>query len=98
MSRGIDLRVSRSLELLGALKQTVSDYAKKEEQLVRDLSNRRYAANRGYRDALDASGKPIELPTRVNQPRVGEQPLAHEDEISVVRLLDKNSGLNRRDH
>ena len=52
----------------------------------------------GYRDALDASGKPIELPTRVNQPRVGEQPLAHEDEISVVRLLDKNSGLNRRDH
>lgn len=52
----------------------------------------------GYRDALDAAGKPIELPTRVNQPRIGEQALAHEDEVSVVRVLDINSGLNRRDH
>lgn len=52
----------------------------------------------GYRDALDSAGNPIELPTRVNQPRAGEKPLAHEDEVSIVRVLDTNPGLHRRDH
>lgn len=52
----------------------------------------------GYRDALDSSGAPTELPTRVNQPRPGEQPLPHEDEVSVVRVLDANPGGKRRDH
>lgn len=52
----------------------------------------------GYRDALDEQGQPTELKTRVNQARPGEPPLAHEDEISVVRLLDPNPGSRRRDH
>lgn len=52
----------------------------------------------GYRAALDAQGNPTELATRVNQPRPGEKPLAHEDEIAVVRVLDSNPGLRRRDH
>jgi len=52
----------------------------------------------GYRDALSETGQPMELTTRVNQPRPGEQPLAHEDEVSVVKVLDPKSGLNRRDH
>ena len=52
----------------------------------------------GYTDALDDSGKPVELATRVNQPRAGEKPLAHEDEVAVVRVLDPNPGLQRRDH
>ncbi|MDX9873964.1 MAG: YheV family putative zinc ribbon protein [Spongiibacteraceae bacterium] len=42
----------------------------------------------GFRDALNEQGHPTELPTRVNQPRAGEQPLAHEDEVQVVRLFD----------
>ena len=52
----------------------------------------------GYKDALDERGNPTELVTRVNQPRPGEQPLAHEDEVAVVRVLDSNPGLKRRDH
>ena len=52
----------------------------------------------GYNDALDEGGKPIELNTRVNQPRPGEKPLAHEDEVTLVRVLDPNPGLKRRDH
>jgi Zn ribbon nucleic-acid-binding protein len=52
----------------------------------------------GYRDALDEQGRPTELETRVNQPRAGEKPLAHEDEVAVVRLLDPNPGAKRRDH
>lgn len=52
----------------------------------------------GYKDALDAQGNPTELVTRVNQPRPGEQPLPHEDEVTLVRVLDLNPGLKRRDH
>ncbi|MEE8057432.1 MAG: YheV family putative zinc ribbon protein [Pseudomonadales bacterium] len=39
---------------------------------------------------------PEELVTRVNQPRLGEKPLAHEDEVQVVNILDP--GAKRRDH
>ena len=52
----------------------------------------------GYMDALDERGNPTELVTRVNQPRPGEQPLPHEDEVAIVRVLDSNPGLKRRDH
>ena len=52
----------------------------------------------GYRDALDGNGSPMELPTRVNQPRVGEKPLPHEDEIAIVRVLDASPGSRRHDH
>ena len=41
----------------------------------------------GYSDRMTDQG-PEELPTRVNQLRPGEQPLAHEDEIQVVNLMD----------
>jgi uncharacterized metal-binding protein (TIGR02443 family) len=43
----------------------------------------------GYSDKMTENG-PEELSTRVNQPRIGEQPLAHEDEVQVVELLDPN--------
>ena len=39
-----------------------------------------------------------EVTTRVNQPRVGEQPLAHEDEVQVVSILGGSPGLSRKDH
>ena len=42
----------------------------------------------GYRDVMNADGGIEEPTTRVNQPRPGEAPLAHEDEVQVVRLLD----------
>lgn len=52
----------------------------------------------GYRGELDEQGRITELETRVNQPRPGERPLAHEDEVAVVRVLDSNPGLKRWDH
>ncbi|MDB6061917.1 MAG: DNA-binding protein [Verrucomicrobiaceae bacterium] len=67
-------------------------YDSEENQRVREC------VNCGYRDALDENGKPIELTTRVNQPRVGEKPLEHEDEITYVRVLESNPGAKRRDH
>ncbi len=42
----------------------------------------------GFKDALNEQPEVEEVKTRVNQPRVGEKPLAHEDEISVVSIID----------
>ena len=53
MSSALDLRVNRSLELLGSLKQTASKFAQREEQLSRELTSRRYAANRTSQEALE---------------------------------------------
>jgi hypothetical protein len=52
VSSGLDLRVNRSLELLGSLKQTAAKFAKREEQLSRELTSRRYAANRASQEAI----------------------------------------------
>ena len=52
MSSAIDLRVSRSLELLAKLRRTVSEFAKKEDQVARELQTRRYQADRKNRDVL----------------------------------------------
>ena len=51
MSSGIDLRVSRSTELLASLQQVAADFAKREEQLTRDIRTRRHAVNRKLQDA-----------------------------------------------
>lgn len=50
----------------------------------------------GFNDSMDNNEQPEELPTRVNQPRVGEQPLAHEDEVSIVQLIDPKADPNRK--
>ena len=46
----------------------------------------------GYQDVMTDSGPQQlgseEVATRVNQPRVGEQALAHEDEVQVVSIMD----------
>jgi hypothetical protein len=49
----IDLRASRSLELLAALQRTTAAFAQREEQLTRDLTMRRHSANRKHREALE---------------------------------------------
>ncbi len=53
VSSGVDLRVTRNLDLLVALKQVVGDFAKREEQLTRGLLAKRGAANRKHRDGMD---------------------------------------------
>ena len=40
----------------------------------------------GFKDNVSET-KAAEPSTRVNQPRVGEKPLAHEDEIQLVKLM-----------
>jgi uncharacterized metal-binding protein (TIGR02443 family) len=54
----------------------------------------------GYQDRMTDSGPqqitPEELKTRVNQPRPGEQALAHEDEVHIVRVMDAPTGDKRR--
>jgi S-DNA-T family DNA segregation ATPase FtsK/SpoIIIE len=52
VSNGPDLRISRSLELLGSLKQTAARFAKREAQIARDFAGRRYAANKTSTEAL----------------------------------------------
>ena len=43
----------------------------------------------GFKELLvDQPNDAEELTTRVNQPVAGEQPLAHEDEVQVVNLID----------
>ena len=53
MSNGLDLSVSRSLELLAAAQHTASDFARREEQLTRDIRARRYSTNRKREDAME---------------------------------------------
>ena len=45
----------------------------------------------GYADVMDQSGNIVELGTRVNQPRPGEDVLAHEEEVQVLSLDPKGS-------
>ncbi len=56
----------------------------------------------GYQDVMTENGprqrEVEEVETRVNQPRPGEQALAHEDEVQVVNIMDPNPGAKRRDH
>jgi len=56
----------------------------------------------GYQDVMTDTGPkkitPEEITTRVNQPRVGEAPLSHEQEIQLVNIIDPNLGAKRRDH
>lgn len=66
-------------------------YTNDQQQTVREC------VRCGFSDVMTDSG-PEEMPTRVNQPRPGEQPLAHEDEVQVVKLMDPNPGSKRRDH
>lgn len=53
MNNPIDLRPSRALELLAHLQQTAAAFARREEQLNRDISTRRHTANRKFRDATE---------------------------------------------
>ncbi|MFT5578597.1 MAG: putative metal-binding protein (TIGR02443 family) [Paraglaciecola psychrophila] len=54
----------------------------------------------GYQDVMTDEGprqlSKDELTTRVNQPRVGEPLLAHEDEVQLVTIIDPAA--TRRDH
>jgi len=49
----MDLRVSRSLELLGNLQRTVAAYARREAELVRDLRSRRFTVERKVNEAIE---------------------------------------------
>ena len=53
MSNPLDLRVTRSLELLGNLVRTVGAISKKEADTVRDLRSRRNAAQRRFQEATE---------------------------------------------
>ena len=53
MNNPIDLRPSRALELLARLQQTAAAFARREEQLNRDISTRRHTTNRKFRDATE---------------------------------------------
>jgi len=45
----------------------------------------------GYTDRMTEEGPAAEPGTRVNAPRPGEKPLAHEDEVSLVKIMDRAS-------
>jgi len=44
----------------------------------------------GYSDKMNSQGDIIadEIKTRVNEPRLGEKPLAHEEEVQSVQIID----------
>lgn len=53
MSSRINLRTSRALELLKTLELAAADFAKKEDQIVRDIRTRRFAAERKCNEGLE---------------------------------------------
>jgi S-DNA-T family DNA segregation ATPase FtsK/SpoIIIE len=60
VNSGCDLTVDRSLELLGNLKQTAEKFARREEQLTRELNSRRYSANRTSLETLEQTAAGFE--------------------------------------
>ncbi len=65
---------------------------------VNDTEQVRECVRCGFKETIRDDVTLEEPTTRVNQPRVGEKPLAHEDELQVVNLLDPKDGRTRRDH
>ncbi|CAH0992997.1 hypothetical protein SIN8267_03136 [Sinobacterium norvegicum] len=61
-----------------------------------DEGQHRECVSCGYTDVMNDQVAKEEVETRVNQPRLGEKPLSHEDEVQVVQLIDP--GLHRKDH
>nr|WP_211333733.1 YheV family putative zinc ribbon protein [Sinobacterium caligoides] len=61
-----------------------------------DEGQHRECVSCGYSDVMNDQVAQQEVDTRVNQSRPGEQPLAHEDEVQVVQLMDPGS--MRKDH
>ena len=55
-----------------------------------DADNQRWreCVSCGFKDKMTDEGPADEPQTRVNQPRLGEKPLAHEDEVQTVHILD----------
>src|SRR6188472_1381846 len=47
-----DPRISRSLALLESLRRTAASFAAREEELTKDITRRRYAAERAYQNGL----------------------------------------------
>ncbi len=41
----------------------------------------------GYSDRMTADGQQQEIKTRVNTVKPGEQPLRHEDELQIVKIM-----------
>ena len=58
-----DLRMTRSLELLANLKQTVTKFVKREEQIARDLGARRMSTTRKSQDAIRHTDTKLERVT-----------------------------------
>ncbi len=66
---------------------------------VSDTEQVRECVRCDFKESIfDDTAEPEELSTRVNQPRVGEKPLAHEDEISVVSIIDPGAKKSPRHH
>ncbi|MBB3048613.1 hypothetical protein FHR99_002887 [Litorivivens lipolytica] len=65
---------------------------------VNDTEQVRECVRCGFKETIKDDVSPEEVQTRVNQPRIGEKPLPHEDEVQVVNLLDPKDGRGRRDH
>lgn len=81
--------------IAGAVCPRCSEMDKLVMFLDADQQQVRECVRCGYQDVMTDNG-PVqstssEVTTRVNQPRLGEKPLAHEDEIHVVNIIDPGS-------
>lgn len=59
-------------------------------QMFDDENNQRWreCVSCGFKELMEEQPVASELLTRVNEPKVGEQPLAHETPVEVVTLID----------
>ncbi len=62
---------------------------------VNTPDQRRECVGCGYQDKLSDTAVSAEPPTRVNQARPGEAPLAHETEVQVIKLEEPKTDNNR---
>lgn len=66
---------------------------------VSDIEQKRECVRCGHTETIRDDGPVADEPaTRVNQPRVGERALPHEDEVRVVSIVDPREVSPRRDH
>ncbi len=97
MSEAIDLRVSRSLELVAAIKKVIAEFAELEEALTRDLRNRRYAISRRLRDGVDRTTTRLAERTTAleNELRDREAAIQRHYDARVARIQSAHHGILR---
>ncbi|WP_038167836.1 FtsK/SpoIIIE domain-containing protein [Verrucomicrobium sp. BvORR106] len=92
MSNGLDLRASRSVELLDALESKVADFAKREEQLQKELRTQRNTVTQKHQVTID------QAQSRLDQEVAEAQAHLEAESSRLKRVYERRRARVERSH